>query len=97
MALLVAVAATMACWSVARWCLFTADDLAWSLSYTPTPVVIEGMIVEPPRLLANASPSPRLAGPALPPTSESIVAVQRVRDGAVWRPASGRAVLSMVG
>jgi competence protein ComEC len=97
LALLMAVAAAMACWSSVRWSLFAADDLAWSLGDTPVPVAIEAVVVEPPRLLADASPSPRLAGPALPPTTACVVAVRRVRDGEGWRQASGRAVLSTIG
>ncbi|MDA1041191.1 MAG: ComEC/Rec2 family competence protein, partial [Planctomycetota bacterium] len=96
-ALLVAIAAAMACWSSARWSLFAADDLAWNLGDTPAPVAIEGVVVEPPQLLVGASPSPRLAGPAPPPATGCLVAVRRVRDGAAWRQASGRAMLYTVG
>jgi competence protein ComEC len=97
LALLVAVAAAMACWSSVRWSLFAADDLAWSLGDAPVPLAIEAFVVEPPRLLADASPSPRRAGPALPPTTACVIAVRRVRDGEIWRQASGRAVLSTIG
>ena len=96
-ALLVAIAATMACWSSARWSVFPADDLAWSLGDTPAPVAIEGVVIEPPQLLADASPSPRLAGPAPPPATGCLVAVRKLRDGVAWRQASGRAMLYTVG
>ena len=96
-ALLVAVAAAMASWSAARWSLFAADDLAWSLGDTPVPVAIEAVVAEPPRLLADSSPSPRLAGPAPPPASGCEIVVRQVRDGDRWRQAGGRAMLYAVG
>ncbi len=96
-ALLAAVACTAAAWSTARWSLFTADDLAWSLGDSPAPVAIEGVVVESPRTHRDASPSPRLAGPTLPPVVEYVVDVSRVRDGAAWRPASGRAAVTVTG
>ena len=95
--LLLAVACTAAAWSAARWSLFSADDLAWGLTESPTPVAVEAIVVEPFRTRAEGSPSPRLAGPELPPTSECVVAVCSVRHEMSWRTCSGRAVVHVSG
>ena len=92
-ALIVAIAATAAGWAVARDRLFRLDDLAWTLTETPAPVAIEGVVIASPRLLAPATgPEPGVA-----PASECIVSVSRVRRGAGWKPASGRAAVVVAG
>lgn len=94
--LLVAIACTAAGWAVARERLFRSDDLAWGLAESPVPVAIEGVVVESPRQLAP----PRSAAPGglgIEPSSECVVAVTKVRRGAAWKPASGRAAVIVVG
>ncbi|MFM8494899.1 MAG: ComEC/Rec2 family competence protein, partial [Planctomycetia bacterium] len=95
-ALLMAIACTAAGWAVARERLFRADDLAWSLTESPAPVAIEGVVVESPRRLTlPASSAP--GGPSIEPSSECVVEVARVRRGAVWEPTTGRAAVIVVG
>ena len=94
--LTVAIACGGAGWSVVRYDLFGADELAWSLTESPVPIAIQGTVVESPRLLTPPSPE-LLRGIVLGPSSECIVAVQAVRDGSRWRGASGRAVVILDG
>lgn len=95
-ALLVAIGCTAAGWAIARERLFRADDLAWSLAERVQPVVIEGIVVESPRRLTLPAMSPS-GGPAIEPSSECVVAVTRVRRGAAWKSASGRAAVIVAG
>jgi competence protein ComEC len=95
-ALLVAIGCTAAGWAIARERLFCADDLAWSLAERVQPVVIEGIVVESPRRLTLPAMSPS-GGPAIEPSSECVVAVTKVRRGAAWKPASGRAAVIVAG
>ncbi|MEI6240109.1 MAG: ComEC/Rec2 family competence protein [Planctomycetia bacterium] len=95
-ALLVAIGTTAAGWSIARERLFRSDDLAWGLSETPTPVAIEGVVVESPRQL-TIPPSSAPGGLAIEPSTECVVSVTKVRRGASWKPASGRAAVIVVG
>ena len=95
-ALLVAIGCTAAGWAIARERLFRADDLAWSLAERAQPVVIEGIVVESPRRLTlPASSAP--GGPTIEPSSECVVAITRVRRGAAWKAASGRAAVIVAG
>ena len=93
--LLVAVAAAGAGWTTARWRLFAADDLAWSLGDQPMPVAVEGTLVSAPRPLPRATDP--LRGGGRPPSSDCVVRVTAVRDGAAWRRCSGRAVVVIDG
>jgi len=109
--LLGAIAAVAAGWSVARERLFRADDLAWSLTETPAPVAVEGVVVESLRVLPAAAPGGLGAESgwgasggrsdahdrAIEPASECVVALERVRAGGGWRPASGRAAVVVTG
>lgn len=96
-AILLSVACVAAAWSIAQWSLFPSADIAWGLSDVPTPIALEGIVVEPSRLRGDGSPSSRLAGPMLPPTSECTVAVRRVRDDDSWRVAGGTAAVHVTG
>lgn len=101
-ALLLAIAAATASWATASWSLFGGDELAWRLAASPTPLVIEGVVVEAPRRLLVPSFGSRLAAVSSPDAvdrmaSESTVAVRRIRHGAGWRPASGRALVVVDG
>ena len=91
-----AVMAAGAAWSTARHDLFSAADLAWSLSDAAEPVAIACTVLESPRLLP---PVPMPAGQAgiRGPSSESLVAVHAVRDGSLWQPAAGRAAIVIDG
>lgn len=95
LALLAAIAAGAASWSAARHRWFAADDLAWSLGDDPIPVVIEGRVKVAPQVV----PAPRdpLRGGGRPPVVESVVVVEKARDGAVWRRRGGLALLSLDG
>lgn len=93
--LLLAVAAAGAAWGGARYRWFGADDLAWSLGDAPCPVVVEGRVVTAfqERDGGEAFAAAGLRG-ARPPVHEGVVLVERVRDGAVWRKAGGRAAVA---
>jgi len=93
--LLAAIFATGAGWATARWRLFPADDLAWSLGARPQPVAVQGTLVTAPRPLPRSTDPLRGAG--RPPSSDCLLEVTAVRDGEVWRPSSGRAVLVVNG
>ena len=84
-----------AAWTAVRFDLFRADDLAWHLGDAAAPVAIAGTVVESPRALPSAG-DPRRAA-AIGPSSECVVAVERIRDGSRWRRASGRAALVIDG
>jgi competence protein ComEC len=90
--LVAAIGCTAAGWAVARHRLFAADDLAWSLGDTPAPVMVEGVVSESPRLLTSPAPDP-LRTLMLGPSSECVITIEAVRDGAAWRPATGRAAV----
>lgn len=95
-ALLMAIGCTAAGWAIARERLFRSDELAWGLTESPTPVAIEGVVVESPRLL-TPPPSAVPGGLAIEPSSEFVVAATKIRRGAAWKPASGRAAVIVVG
>ena len=100
-ALLAAVGSGGAGWCAARSTLFARDDLAWSLTSSPQPVAIEGIVVETPRRLSAPQLDPLRSEAAQAamqrPSSECVVAVRAVRRGASWRPASGRAAVIVDG
>jgi competence protein ComEC len=99
--LLVAVVGGAAGWSAIRSNLFPRDDLAWSLTSSPQPVAVEGIVEESPRRLSAPVIDPLRSGAAQAalqrPSSECVVAVLAVRRGAAWRPASGRMTLIVDG
>ena len=100
-ALLVAVGGGAGGWSAVRSNLFSRDDLAWSLTSSPQPVAVEGIVEESPRRLSAPVIDPLRSGAAQAamqrPSSECVVAVLAVRRGAAWRPAGGRAALIVDG
>ena len=99
--LLVAVVGGAAGWSAIRSNLFSFDDLAWSLTSSPQPVAVEGIVEESPRRLSAPVIDPLRSGAAQAavqrPSSECVLAVLAARRGAAWRPASGRAALIVDG
>jgi competence protein ComEC len=100
-ALLGAVVGGAGGWSAIRSNLFSSDDLAWSLTSSPQPVAVEGIVEESPRRLSAPVIDPLRSGAAQAamqrPSSECVVAVLAVRRGAAWRPAGGRAALIVDG
>ena len=100
-ALLVAVGGGAGGWSAIRSNLFSCDDLAWSLTLSPQPVAIEGIVEESPRRLSAPVIDPLRSGAAQAamhrPSSECVMTVRAVRRGAAWRPAGGRAALIVDG
>jgi competence protein ComEC len=100
-ALLAAVVGWAAGWSAIRSNLFPCDDLAWSLTSSPEPVAVDGIVEESPRRLSAPVIDPLRSGAVQAamqrPSSECVVAVRAVRRGAAWRPASGRATLIVDG
>jgi competence protein ComEC len=85
-----------AAWSAACFDLFPADDLGWQFGDTPAPCAVIGTIVEAPRPLPVPVGDPRRAA-AIGPSSECVVAVERVRRGSRWQPAAGRAAVVVDG
>ena len=100
-ALLVAVGGGAGGWSEIRSNLFSCDDLAWSLTLSPQPVAIEGIVEESPRRLSAPVIDPLRSGAAQAamqrPSSECVMRVRAVRRGAAWRPAGGRVALIVDG
>jgi competence protein ComEC len=100
-ALLAAVVGGAAGWSAIRSNLFSFDDLAWSLTASPQPVAVEGIVEESPRRLSAPVIDPLRSGAAQAamqrPSSECVMAVRAMRCGDAWRPASGRASLIIDG
>ena len=95
-AIVLAIGSGGASWLVARSDLFCRDDLAWSLSESPSPVAIEGIILESFRSLTPPT-ADRLRAVSIEPSSECLVAVQGIRSGSIWQPASGRATVIVDG
>ena len=89
-AILLATAAAAASWHHCRWYLFAGDDLGHFARETHRPVCVEAIALKSPRQLPRPAPDPM----RLMPASEAVrleVQITAIRDGADWRPASGRA------
>ena len=94
--LLLAAAATAASWRHCRWELFAADDLGHFARQTAQPVCVEVRAVKSPREVPPPPPDPMaFAGQGRRVRID--VELLAVRDGARWRPASGRAGLLVEG
>jgi competence protein ComEC len=91
-----AVCCLAAAWSAARFDLFAAGDLGWQLGDAPVPLALVGTVIEAPRPLPVPPGDPRRAA-AIGPSSECLLAVERVRHGSRWRPATGRAAVVVDG
>ena len=93
-AVLAAVLALGAAWHHARWNDDPADDLAWSVTETPRPAWLRGVIVEVLGLRTSEG-----YGPGDPPrvVTRMIVDVTEVTDGSRWRAASGRVIVIVAG
>ena len=91
-ALLLAVASAAGAWHHCRWNLFAADDLGLFARRKAEPACFEAVAVERPRELPPSVESwSTLKG------SRLLVDLIALRDGAEWRPVSGRATLLVYG
>ena len=93
-AVLFSVLALGAAWHHARWNDAPADDLAWSVTETPRPVWLRGVVGEVLGLRASEG-----YGPGDPPrvVTRMIVEMTGVTDGSRWRAASGRVIVIVAG
>jgi competence protein ComEC len=94
--LLLAAAATAAAWHHCCWYLSADDDLGCFARRKAEPVCVEALAVKMPRRLPTPAFDPLRM---MPPNEGSRLEVDllAVRDGADWRPASGRATLLVQG
>ncbi len=95
-ALLLAVAGLAAAWHHCRWSLYLENDLGRFVDAVPQPVCAEVVVVQGPvRLPAEEFDPMRII-----PTGDRTrleVEILRLRDAEQWRPASGRATLTVDG
>jgi competence protein ComEC len=70
----------------ARWSDLAGDDLAWSVSEEPRPAWVRGELCD---VLG--------VRPGNTPLTRAVLQLSAVRDAERWRPASGRAQLTIVG
>lgn len=90
--LLASVAATAAGWHHDRWSLFESDDIGRFAPEVFGPAAIEARALAGPRRIPAPPPDPLRTFP-LPERTRLELEVLAIRDGAGWRPASGRARL----
>lgn len=83
-------------WHHVRWNMFRADDLGFLASENSVPVCLVGKATTAPRL-QPAPPRDPLASFARGDQSNLIVRASLIRDGAVWRPVSGKVRLVVEG
>ena len=88
-ALLVGIGFGMCCWS---WCcarLFLRDELAWSLTESSQPVLVQGSVVVAPERMRNAQGI--LDTGRFRETSVWVLELSAARNSQHWVPVSGRA------
>ncbi|MGB0654873.1 MAG: ComEC/Rec2 family competence protein [Pirellulales bacterium] len=88
-ALLVGMAFGMCCWA---WCcarLFSRDELAWSLTESAQPILVEGSVIAAPERMRNAQGI--LDTGRLRETSVWVLELSSARNFQRWVPVSGRA------
>ena len=88
-ALLVGMAFSMCCWA---WCcvrLFPRDELAWSLTESAQPILVEGSVVAAPERMRNAQGI--LDAGRFRETSVWVLELSSARNSRHWVPVSGRA------
>jgi competence protein ComEC len=93
---LVAAACLGGAWHDVRWRLVAENDFARYVDEEPQPGCVEGVLVEPIRVVPAAGRSPLRAVPSMP-RSEATLRVERIRDGRDWRPITGLARLRVAG
>ncbi len=94
--LLIATAATAAAWHHCCWNLFGEDDITFFTRTARQPVCIEAVALQSPRILPPKSSRP-LEFVRSGDEVRFEVELRAIRDGAQWRPASGRAMLTVAG
>ncbi len=92
--LLVAVAATAAAWHHLHWHIYPADDLARFASEHREPVCLDAVVLTAPRVRPMPPHDPMHPIPA-GARVQFDVAPAAVRDRRQWRPASGRAQITV--
>ncbi|MBX3424321.1 MAG: ComEC/Rec2 family competence protein [Pirellulales bacterium] len=94
--LLAALAGTGAVRHAIGWSLARSDDLARFARVESQPACLRAVLVDSPRI---APPPANSLLRALPQghSSEATIAITAIRDGVVWRPASGRCRLRVAG
>lgn len=88
-----AIVCSMAAWTTLRLDYFPADDLGWCLDDTARPVAVEGVVNTATRVPARIPDT--VGDPPTPARDEYRLVIRAVRDGAAWRPAAGRARLTV--
>lgn len=94
LAVLIAVLATGAAWHEDRWNHRPPDDLSWSVTETPRPAWVRGVITE---MLGTRNLPGYGHGEPDRRLSTMVLAITEVSDGSRWRPATGRVLLSVQG
>jgi competence protein ComEC len=94
--LLIAVTATGAAWHQLCWDFFRADELGRFARLRAEPVCLEAIALQRPQFVPARPVDPLCTLPRGDQTQLQIWAVG-LRDGTVWQPASGRAVLTVEG
>lgn len=94
--LLAVVAATAGAWRHSRWHLFEADNLARFARRNAQPVCVEAVAVRMPRRQPPAADEPLQMMPATEAWRFE-ADLSAIRDGAIWRPAAGRAIVVVKG
>ncbi|HBO43465.1 MAG TPA: DNA internalization-related competence protein ComEC/Rec2 [Planctomycetaceae bacterium] len=95
-ALLLAIVAAAGVWHHLRWSLFTADDIGRFVQEPAEPVCVEALVEQAGRRLAAPEYDPMRIIPQGDRTQFEL-RLQKIRDGSVWRSASGRATLLVDG
>jgi competence protein ComEC len=94
--LLFALFAVGGAWHHYRWSDLAPDDLAWSMTETPRPAWVRGVVRE--ALGRRQSEGhPFGTGEALRVTTRFVLDLRAISDGKSWRPASGRAIVLVTG
>src|SRR5262245_40671403 len=88
--------ATAALYHHGRWHWFASDDVGFHANEAPQPVCIIAMAETAPRIRRAPSPDPLCTLPQQDKW-EVLVDVQQLRDGRVWRNASGHVWLTVTG
>ncbi len=94
--LLLAVATCGGGWHHVYWNAYGQDEIGLAATAEASPVCIEAIAMNSPRVRAAPPDDPTSTMPA-EPRSQIIVAVTKVRDGQEWRPASGRTQVTIPG
>jgi len=86
--LLIAVASTSGAWHHLYWRLYRDDEVGFAARVEPTPLCLEAIATNSPRVRAAPPADPMSTMPSKERSVLTVSAMQ-VRDGTKWRPASG--------